>query len=320
MNDELIRLLENNFEQKVLYMEKINGGWLSDKWRIVFDDYDVMVKIIANKKIMRRNIQIEKAAMLLRLLNTLDIKCPKIYMINEKLVNYNELGNPIVVIEYFKDTYSKEFFNITREEMYDLGLELGNMENILNNINNKTELEYKKVLKKMNIEYDKRVIAGKRNNNNKFLQDVYKQKIIIDSLTDKFFENLKIGYCHGDLSQDNILFDKNGLKAIIDFEITNISYTIQDIGRIFLTFCLDNNGKINKQLVDALLKGYNKNNKANIQDIIDGIRVIWCLEVNLWSKEEYYTDHNPTKVEKFIYEINWITDNWFKLEEIIQLE
>ena len=39
----------------------------------------------------------------------------------------------------------------------------------------------------------------------------------------------------------------------------------------------------------------------------------------IWIKEAYYIDNTPEKVKKFMFEINWITDNWFDLENIIKI-
>ena len=115
------------------------------------------------------------------------------------------------------------------------------------------------------------------------------------------------------------MFDKNGFKALVDFEISNISFILRDVARIFLTFCLDNNGQINKELLINLVEGYNSISKLTIEDLINGIKILWCLEVGLWIKEAYYIDNTPEKVKKFMFEINWITDNWFDLENIIKI-
>lgn len=93
----------------------------------------------------------------------------------------------------------------------------------------------------------------------------------------------------------------------------------EDVARIFFTFCLDNNGQINKELLINLVEGYNSISKLTIEDLINGIKILWCLEVGLWIKEAYYIDNTPEKVKKFMFEINWITDNWFDLENIIKI-
>ena len=68
-----------------------------------------------------------------------------------------------------------------------------------------------------------------------------------------------------------------------------------------------------------LVEGYNSISKLTIEDLINGIKILWCSEVGLWIKEAYYIDNTPEKVKKFMFEINWITDNWFDLENIIKI-
>ena len=41
-------------------------------------------------------------------------------------------------------------------------------------------------------------------------------------------------------------------------------------------------------------------------------------EVNLWIQERYFRNQNSAKVNRFIYEIQWISNNWFDLESIIR--
>ncbi len=316
MNEELKEFLERAFNQKIVDIQEISGGWLTEKWKVQFKELSIMLKIIEHKKIIRRDINIELAANLLKTAYDFGIKCPCIYKINDKLINYNENNNPIVVIEYLEGTFLKDHTNINNEDIFLIGAEIAKMRKCFNEISIKQKIDYYELIQRMYKEYDKRLKEGK---NEYYVQDVLKQKRILDVLDYNFFENLEIGYCHGDLSQDNILFDKNGFKALVDFEIANVSFILRDVARIFFTFCLDNNGQINKELLINLVEGYNSISKLTIEDLINGIKILWCLEVGLWIKEAYYIDNTPEKVKKFMFEINWITDNWFDLENIIKI-
>lgn len=318
MIEEIKRLFSENFKEEILDIEKINGGWLTEKYRILTKNYDVMTKTIEFKKIQRRKIDIDKASKILYQCNIKGIRCPQIYFVNNRLVNYDKNNKPIVFLEYIKDTYCKDYKNITLDDIYNVTTEVAKMNNVMNKIKSSKKNNGKAILKQLNEEYNKRVLIGKSNQNEKYLTDVYKQERIIKSLHENLFDEWEVGYCHCDLSSDNILFDKNGFRAIIDFEICNNSFIYRDPARIFLTFCLDMNGNINKQLLEKLIEGYNKYRDFSLEKLIQGIKAIWCLEVNLWIKEPYYVDRNPDKVNKFISEINWITDNWFCLNEILK--
>lgn len=73
----------------------------------------------------------------------------------------------------------------------------------------------------------------------------------------KLPDDLPKGLIHADLFSDNILFKKNKLKAIIDFEEASNYTLIYDIGMTILGVCLDD-GKIIKKKTQALIKGYQK--------------------------------------------------------------
>lgn len=320
MDGYLKELLRNNFKSKVMNITKISGGYLTEKWKLQLENNNsIMIKIIDEKKVARRNIDVELAYKLLNDANAYGIKCPKIFRINNKLVNYNELNKPIVITEYIENTFLKDYTNITKSEIHSLGKEISKMRLCFNSIKLNKQIDYNEMIEKIKEDYNRRVKLGILNNNEKYLKDVLKQKKIIDSLEISFLKELEVGYCHRDLSQDNILFDNSGLKAIVDFELSNVSFILIDIARVFLTFCLDNKGNINKMLLTELLKGYNIFNTITLEDLIKGIKILWFVEVGLWIKEEYYSNINPIKVEKFIYEINWITDNWNYLNEILKI-
>ena len=61
MIKELEETFNKNFKEKILNIEKIDGGWLTEKYRIITKNYDIMLKAIESKKIQRREIDIKKA-------------------------------------------------------------------------------------------------------------------------------------------------------------------------------------------------------------------------------------------------------------------
>lgn len=317
MNKNLLEIINDNFKEDIMDISPINSGWLTEKWKIKYKNKTVMLKVIMPKKIQRRNLNIELASDLLHILNNNDVKCPKIYLINEKLVNYDENKNPFVIVDFYENTFSKNHTNITNEDIHSIGVELAKMRNIFDKIEFVQNIDFLEFKKKIYDDYNKRVKVGKKEKNLRYLNDVKKQERIIKSLSVTFFDKYKLGYCHCDLSQDNILFNQKGFMSIIDFDLANVSFVLRDIARVFLTFCLNEDGVVNKKLLKSLLDGFNSiaNNKITLNDLVDGIKILWCLEVDLWIKEAYYVDETPKKVLKFINEINWITDNWQKLKE-----
>lgn len=67
--------------------------------------------------------------------------------------------------------------------------------------------------------------------------------------------DFKCGLVYGDLYYDNILFDQNHLKAILDFEQAGIDQLVFDLGICISGTCLEK-GRIHPALIDSLLEGY----------------------------------------------------------------
>lgn len=44
MNEELKALVERAFNQKIVDIQEINGGWLTEKWKIQFKELSIMLK------------------------------------------------------------------------------------------------------------------------------------------------------------------------------------------------------------------------------------------------------------------------------------
>ena len=78
-------------------IEKIDGGWLAEKWKIELENYSIMIKVIDDKKIKRGNINFELAYELLEKVNNYGVKSSKIYRINNKIINFTHQGNPIII-------------------------------------------------------------------------------------------------------------------------------------------------------------------------------------------------------------------------------
>ena len=68
-------------------------------------------------------------------------------------------------------------------------------------------------------------------------------------------EGLPLGLVHGDIFFDNVLFENNKIKAIIDFEEACNYYLIFDLGMGILGLCRTG-GKIDLNKARSLIKGY----------------------------------------------------------------
>ncbi len=70
--------------------------------------------------------------------------------------------------------------------------------------------------------------------------------------------DLPKGFIHGDIFWDNLLFENESLKAILDFEEACYFYKLFDIGMAAVG-CCSSNGSFNISQIRELLDGYSKN-------------------------------------------------------------
>ena len=82
--------------------------------------------------------------------------------------------------------------------------------------------------------------------------------------------------------------------------------------------CETQNGEIRKKLVTAFINGYQKYLTLTISDIIKAIQLVWCIEAGWWIRESVFNEQENSKVLRFTEEINWVTENWFELEKILE--
>lgn len=178
-------------------------------------------------------------------------------------------------------------------------------------------LEYKNIniLKK---EFNDRLNEINEDTNIEYKREISRQDKIIKNIENsQILLKQELQLIHGDFTPDNIIINNNNVSAFIDFELCRVNTRLQDVGRIILSLCLTTNG-LSKEKLNSFLQGYSSICEITVQDIVDAIKFVWINEVNLWIREKYFRNYNPPKVNKFIYEIQWISMNWFDLENIIK--
>ncbi len=79
------------------------------------------------------------------------------------------------------------------------------------------------------------------------------------------YQELPKGIIHGDLFPDNTLFEKNKLKAILDFEEFCTDNLLFDVAMTVNGFCFQNN-TLKSKLLDAFLKAYNQKRPLTPQE------------------------------------------------------
>lgn len=82
----------------------------------------------------------------------------------------------------------------------------------------------------------------------------------------KDMDGLPRSIIHGDLFKDNAIFDEQKLTAIIDFNSAGDGYLLLDLAIVANDWCSNSDGRLNQQLCEALLDGYNESRPLTKQE------------------------------------------------------
>ena len=86
------------------------------------------------------------------------------------------------------------------------------------------------------------------------LVDVYYKKFKETEFTD-LVKNLPHGITHGDINLGNVMFVGDNAVSLLDFEEMGISWQLQDVAMILVTWAFPD-GKPNKEFIEAFLNEY----------------------------------------------------------------
>ena len=319
LSDELLEL----YNIKLFDIENLSGGWINDKYLITNSDgKQYVLKELSLKKFPEKYFPILcETVKLQKKLYDNKLLVPNVIQNNKnELVSIFSNKKYYFLQEYIQGS-NKEFNELSTFEINNIAFNLALLHEYLKVMPIKKfksdYLVYKNItiLRKELDDRVKQVVSDTKEEYKKELK--LHSKIINDIENSKILNKADLQLIHGDFTPDNIILDYSYVKSFIDFELCRVNTKLQDIGRIILSSCFEKNILI-KEKLESFIQGYSKIYNLDYKTISLAIKFVWINEVNIWIQERYFKNYNPPKVEKFISEIQWISNNWFKLEDIIR--
>ena len=297
----------------------VTGGWLNRKWRVSCGDSEFLVKSFSNERYRRSSIERIDLALRRQVVLQNGVKCPRILTCSGgSVVRFLDDGTSYMVMEFYSGHHVTPA-TVTEKQMRSLGDACG-----------KIHSEFAKLptesVEGFPIDGGARIDLLRDNfrvrMNGDISNSAYKDALIslepiLNELTVCFFDALPKGIAHEDFSPDNMLFDDDGVTAILDFDRSCYSFLHHDIGRAVLSFALDlERGRIDADKVSAFVDGYSAHLPLRMADIADALKITWCIETIWWIRPEFF-EQNTAKVMRFKDEILWVTDNWHALDSLL---
>jgi homoserine kinase type II len=313
--DEIKAALENRFGLSVINKTPIDRGLLNLKWKIETDRGNFLVKQFNPKRHPGSKLEKVKGALCYQnKLKDQALCCPRIFGHGSQLITETPNGIKFVIMEFCQGELVKAG-NINELQAYSLGSQCAIMHGLLNDestekgtatwiVPNRQEL-LNRWDEKWNGLADKCLPET--------IEILKIQRLIFENIDTGIFSECQQGWAHSDLWCDNVLFFSDRISAILDFDRLQYIYPELDIARALLSFALDNN-HMKMEIVNAFIAGYNTQGNISMEDVLRSIKLSYCLESFWWIGGEFEINNGPPT--RFQHEMEWLTFNWYRLNEI----
>jgi homoserine kinase type II len=319
MNNIVIADLKDSYGITCNQITPVTGGWLNQKWKVSTDKGEMLVKQFSNKRCSRDKLRlIESALQRQIILGKRGVPCPLIRQCLGRAIRFLDNETAYMVMDFCPGKIESPS-TITTMQMHSLGSACGLMHKAFSGlpalsvegfpINNKQKID------SLWANYHARMQECSSSTPVEYRKAVLAQEPILSQLTTEFFDKLPKGIAHEDFAADNILFNADGVSAIIDFDRNHYSYIWHDIGRAMLSFALKGN-RMDNEKVHAFVDGYSQHLALTLPNIADALRLSWCIEIPWWIQPEFFTG-NRDKVVRFKDEVLWLTEHWFELDSVL---
>lgn len=300
--------------------EPVEGGWLNKKWRVTSDRGELLVKRYSNRRFSVRGLEhIDRAMLMQQTLCERGVKCPKVFAADGHVLRTLSDGSVYMVMEFCSGV-TGDYRKLTLSELESLGDACGVMKREMAKLPTQGVKAYftggGALLSDLHAYHEKRMSELSEDAPQAYRAALERQPAILTSLTPAYLDSLEAGIAHEDFSPDNMLFETDGLAAILDFDRMGVNFILHDIGRVLLSLTLID-GRLDAMRVRAFTRGYTRHLPFGAKDLADALRVTWCIETPWWVNPPLFSDPKP-KIARFRDELLWLTENYFELDEICE--
>ena len=285
----------------------VSGGWLNQKWRISTERGPLLVKQYSLQRYRPdKLVRIEEALQRQLLAREKGVRCPFLLQRDGKVLRRPDPETVYMVMEFCKGRIETPE-TLSPVQMESLGETCGQLHRVL------SELPAEPVLPTAggySLILLERFFSEKRDGPAAYSRAIRRAEEIFLGLDQRLFDQPR-GLAHEDIQPGNLLFDEQGVTALIDFDRCCFSFPAHDIGRALLSFALGEEG-ISREKADAFREGYSRYLPLSIDDLQNALRLSWCIELPWWFTPDFFRKCSGVPA-RFLWEMRWITEHWERL-------
>ncbi|MUK88172.1 phosphotransferase [Ornithinibacillus sp. L9] len=316
--DDLLLACNKLFNFQLIDIEPIHRGWLNLKWKVITDEGVFLLKQYNRNRLKKYSIEeLSKVFSYQNQLHAEGVRCPKIQSFQEQLFLESDQGERFILMEFCDGSLVKPG-KLTEQQMYDFGKETALMHKLLNDgrLVRKTHPEFQAPTINNRLAYWESVCKDADSIGNLELQSLAeKQYNATRSLPLHELHLHDTGWAHRDLWVDNVLFDRNDVSAILDFDRMKYDYPQLDVGRAVLSGALDGND-LNTSVAISFIEGYRYYQPIPSMYLTNALRLLWYMESTWWIDPRLEYKTGPPK--RFKEEMVWLADHLPYLHEILE--
>lgn len=303
MDKRILEDLQESYGIRCRSFSRVHGGYKNELWRAETTEKPLLVKVFSKERFSQRKIENINAALLhQQAVYEMGVACPRVYMANGRAVRCAEDFSYMVMD--WRSGHNETQESVTCTQLHSLGQALGRMHAAFSQLQGDMQgyaHEPEKLLSAIRA-------LGERREDVAGISRMWTMEKLL---------NIPAGLAHEDMTADNVLFDENGVAAIIDFDRCCFGYPMHDVGRTLLSFTLADDG-FDTEKIKAFVQGYRGVLTLSRQDVFQALELTWLIEAPWWlhADEKQLTG----KAWRFRDELIYLTQHYADIANEIKID
>ncbi len=319
MYDSIVADLKNTYGLTCYQISPVTGGLLNLKWRVSTQKGELLIKQYSNKRFRKEKISLIESRLQRQIaLEKGGIPCPLLWQYQGRVIRWLNDETAYMVMGFCSGK-TQSSSTIAVSQMRSLGSACAAMHKAFSYLPPPADKSLPAsggyTLELLWENHRSQIAHCPPDAPDEYRKAMLDLELILKSLSVNFFDQFPKGFAHEDFHSGNILFDVDCVSAIVDFDRNCYSYIWHDIGRAILSYALEG-ATINTEKIQAFLNGYLLHAAVTLQNIVDALRLTWCIETPWWIQPEFFCECDEIP-KRFKDEMLWLTDHWFDLDYLL---